>query len=176
MIEVRQLSSLEARHHLSQLAAILVDCVEGGASVSFMSPFTQSDAEAFFENVIAAVHRKERILIAAFHDDKPVGTVQVIIATPPNQPHRGEIAKMLVHRSTRGQGIAVQLLQHAEQAAREAGKTLLNMDTVTGGVAERIYQRCGWTKAGVIPNYALMPDGTPCDTTIFWKDLSISDE
>lgn len=172
MVQIRALSVEEVQVRLSQLAEVLRDCVEGGASVSFLLPFTQSDAEAFFASLIPSIERNERILLAAFLDNVIVGTLQIILATPPNQPHRAELAKMLVHRRARRKGIAAQLLEQAERTAREAGKTLLNMDTVTGGDAERLYQRHGWTKAGVIPNYALMPDGTPCDTTIFWKQLT----
>ena len=100
------------------------------------------------------------------------GTVQIFIATPPNQPHRADVAKLLVLRSTRGQGIATRLMQAAEEAARRAGKSLLVLDTVTGSEAEKLYLRLGWTAAGIIPNYALMPDGTPCATTVFWKQLA----
>jgi GNAT superfamily N-acetyltransferase len=97
--------------------------------------------------------------------------VQVFLATPPNQPHRGDIAKLLVRQSARGQGIAARLMQSAEEHALAAGKSLLVLDTVTGGVAERLYERLGWTRVGVIPNYALFPDGRWCDTTIFYKSL-----
>ena len=100
-----------------------------------------------------------------------IGTVQVILALPPNQPHRGEIAKLLVHRLARRRGIARLLMDHAEREARAEGKTLLVLDTVTGDPAERLYQRLGWTTVGVIPGYALYPDGRPCDTTVFFKVL-----
>jgi GNAT superfamily N-acetyltransferase len=94
-----------------------------------------------------------------------------VLATPPNQPHRGEIARMLVRRSARRRGIAQRLMAQAEQEARAEGKTLLVLDAVTGGDAARLYDRLGWTTVGVIPNYALYPDGRPCDTTVFWKAL-----
>jgi len=97
--------------------------------------------------------------------------VQVILALPPNQPHRAEIAKLLVHRSARRRGIAQLLMERAEAEARAEGKTLLVLDTVTGDDAERLYERLGWTRVGVIPGYALYPDGRPCDTTVFWKSL-----
>ncbi|MGA2879632.1 MAG: GNAT family N-acetyltransferase [Bryobacteraceae bacterium] len=172
MIEVRQLTASEGRQSLGALADVLVDCVEGGASVSFMAPFPKSDAEKFFEKILFEVETGGRILVAAFDGSKLVGTVQVVTALPPNQPHRGEIAKLLVLRSARGQGVATLLMQRAEECARRCNKALLVLDTVTGGDAERLYQRLGWTKAGVIPNYALYPDGRFCDTTIFWKHLS----
>src|SRR5271165_7493789 len=137
-----------------------------------MASLSKAEAESFFENVLAGVQKAERILLAAFIDSQLVGTVQILTATPPNQPHRADIAKLLVHRSARGQGVAAQLMEHAEQASLMAGKTLLVLDTVTGGQAERLYLRLGWTKVGVIPNYALFPDGRWCDTSIFWKQIA----
>jgi GNAT superfamily N-acetyltransferase len=171
MIEVRRLNAADARHSLDALGEVLADCVEGGASVSFMAPYSKSDAAAFFEKLLPEFERGDRILLAAFDGSQLVGTVQVITATPPNQPHRGDVAKLLVLRSARGQGVAALLMQRAEEYARGAGKSLLVLDTVTGGDAERLYQRLGWTKVGVIPNYALFPDGRFCDTTVFWKAL-----
>jgi len=117
------------------------------------------------------VQRGDRILLAAFIDSRLVGTVQILLATPPNQPHRADVAKLLVRRSARGQGIGRQLMEQVEEASRLAGKTLLVLDTVTGDPAERLYLRLGWNRVGVIPKYALYPDGTWCDTTIFWKQL-----
>lgn len=170
-IEIRRLSPEEARTHLDGLAAVLHDCVAGGASVSFMAPFSHGDARAVFEDHVAEVERGRRVLLAAFAGDEVVGTVQVILAVPPNQPHRAEIAKMLVHRSARRRGIADLLMEHAEAEALAEGRTLLVLDTVTGDPAERLYQRRGWTTVGVIPGYALYPDGRPCDTTVFYKTL-----
>jgi GNAT superfamily N-acetyltransferase len=171
VIEVRRLSAADGHKDLGALAEVLVDCVEGGASVSFMAPFSRLQAESFFETVLAEVERGGRILLAAYASGKLVGTVQIAYAWPPNQPHRADIAKLLVMRSARGQGIATLLMQQAENHARAAGKTLLVLDTVTGGDAERLYERLGWTKVGVIPRYALYPDGRWCDTTVFYKDL-----
>jgi GNAT superfamily N-acetyltransferase len=173
MLEIRQLNAIEGRRHLPALAQVLLDCVEGGASVSFMAPLPSATAESFFEKVLLDVQQGHRILLAAFLDSALVGTVQIHLATPPNQPHRADVAKLLVLRSARGQGVAARLMEHAEQASRLAGKTLLVLDTVTGGAAERLYTRLGWTKAGIIPNYALFPDGGLCDTTIFWKQLPL---
>jgi ribosomal protein S18 acetylase RimI-like enzyme len=170
-IEIRRLSASEARAQLDGLAAVLADCVAGGASVSYMAPFSHDQARAAFEVVAADVEQGRRLLLAAFADGRLVGTVQVILALPPNQPHRGEIAKLLVHRSARRRGIAQLLMGHAESEARAEGKTLLVLDTVTGDNAERLYTRLGWTKVGVIPGYALYPDGRPCDTTVFFKAL-----
>jgi GNAT superfamily N-acetyltransferase len=172
MIEIRQLSASQGRQYLPALAEVLVDCVEGGASVSFMAPFLQAEARSFFEKVLDEVENGNRILLAAFSDSILVGTVQIITATPPNQPHRADIAKLLVLRSARGKGIGAKLMQQVESTARLAGKSLLVLDTVTGESAERLYTRLGWTKAGVIPNYALFPDGRMCGTTIFWKQIT----
>ena len=156
---------------MSALARVLVDCVEGGASVSFMAPFSQADGEGFFESVVSEVEAGKRILLAAFVDSELVGTVQLITATPPNQPHRADVAKLLVLRSARGQGHAGQLMNAVEEAARGAGKSLLVLDALTGGTAAKLYARLGWTQVGVIPNYALFPDGRYCDTTYFFKEI-----
>jgi GNAT superfamily N-acetyltransferase len=170
-VEIRRLGAAEIPAHLDGLAAILVDCVQGGASVSYMAPFSHDDARAAFEGFAAEVEQGRRLLLAAFADGDLVGTVQVIFAWPPNQPHRGEIAKLLVHRSARRRGIAQMLMERAEAEALAEGKTLLVLDTVTGDDAERLYERLGWTRVGVIPGYALYPDGRPCGTTVFWKSL-----
>ena len=170
-IEVRRLGAGEARAHADALASVLVDCVSGGASVSYMAPFSHEDARAAFDTWAAEVEQERRLILAAFAGGELVGTVQVILALPPNQPHRGEIAKLLVRRSARRRGVARLLMEHAEVEARAEGKTLLVLDTVTGDAAERLYERLGWTRVGVIPNYALYPDGRPCDTTVFWKAL-----
>ena len=170
-IEIRRLDAAEVRAQLDRLAAVLVDCVDGGASVSYMAPFSHEDACDAFEAFAAEVEQGRRLLLAAFADEELVGTVQVIFATPPNQPHRAEIAKMLVRRSARRRGIARRLMEQAEREALAEGKTLLVLDTVTGDAAERLYERLGWTRVGVIPGYALYPDGRPCDTTVFFKAL-----
>jgi ribosomal protein S18 acetylase RimI-like enzyme len=171
MPEIRQLTADEATHYRTSLANVLYDCVSGGASVSFMPPFSLADAEAFFDKVIQGVTQGDRLLLAAFLNSELVGTVQILLQTPPNQPHRADVAKLLVHRSARGQGIAKKLMEQGEEASRQAGKTLLVLDTATGHSAERLYTRIGWTRVGVIPNYALFPDGSPCATTIFYKQL-----
>jgi GNAT superfamily N-acetyltransferase len=150
---------------------VLRDCVEGGASVSYMAPFSQTDARAAFESVLPELESGKRILLAAYADGTLVGTVQMAHAWPPNQPHRGDVAKLLVHRAARRRGVAQLLMARLEEEARHEGKTLLVLDTVTGDPAERLYEGLGWTRVGVIPNYALYPDGRPCDTTVFWKAL-----
>jgi len=170
-IEIRRLDGAELHAHLDGLARVLADCVAGGASVSYMAPFSHDDARAAFEAVAVEVENGRRLLLGAFADGRLVGTVQVVLALPPNQPHRGEIAKLLVHRSARKRGVAQLLMEHAESEARAEGKSLLVLDTVTGDAAERLYTRLGWTTVGVIPGYALYPDGRLCDTTVFWKAL-----
>jgi GNAT superfamily N-acetyltransferase len=172
MVEVRQLTATEGRQYLGALADVLLDCVAGGASVSFMASLTRADAELFFEKAAREVEEGRRILLAAFDGEALIGTVQIVAAAAPNQPHRADVAKLLVHRSARGRGVGRSLMDAIEEAARGAGKTLLVLDTVTGDSAERLYQRMGWTRLGVIPNYALYPDGRWCDTTVFYKELS----
>jgi len=170
-LEIRRLSGADLLEELDGLAAVLADCVEGGASVSYMAPFSHEQARAAFEGFAAEVDAGRRVLLAAFAGGELVGSVQVILALPPNQPHRGEIAKLLVRRSARRRGIAQRLMEQAEAEARAEGKTLLVLDTVTGDPGERLYARLGWNRVGVIPGYALYPDGRPCDTTVFWKTV-----
>jgi GNAT superfamily N-acetyltransferase len=154
------------------LAGVLVDCVEGGASVSFMLPLDSERAEAFWLATIESASRGERILLIAEDEASGdvIGTVQVILTAPENQPHRGEIAKMLVLRRARRRGVAEALMGSAEAAALEAGKTLLVLDT-SSAEAERLYDRLGWQRVGVIPGYALWPGGGLVDTTVFYKQL-----
>jgi GNAT superfamily N-acetyltransferase len=157
---------------IQELSDVLIDCVEGGASVGFMLPMSRAKTEAFWQSTSASVARGERLLFAAEDAGGTiVGTIQVLLNQPENQPHRGDIAKMLVHRRVRGQGVGRLLLAAAESSALSAGKTLLVLDTVTGSDAERLYKREGWQRCGEIPNYALWPNGKPCPTTIFYKFL-----
>ena len=155
---------------LRELAAVLADCVEGGASVSFMQPLTEARALAFWRNVAAGVASGERVLLVAEDDEGILGTVQVVLAQPENQPHRGEVSKMLVHRRARRRGIGALLMQAAERVARERGKTLLVLDTSSAD-AERLYERAGWVRVGSIPGFALLPQGEPCATTFFYLEL-----
>jgi ribosomal protein S18 acetylase RimI-like enzyme len=170
-IEIRRLAPAEVHERVDELAAVLEDCVAGGASVGYMAPFSREDALRAFEGFAGEAEQGRRLVLAAFADGELVGTVQVVLTLPPNQPHRGEIAKLLVHRAARRQGIAEKLMEAAEAEARAEDKTLLVLDAVTGDDAERLYARLGWSKVGVIPGYALYPDGRPCDTTYFWKSL-----
>lgn len=170
---VRRLGADEAAGCVEPLAEVLLDCVEGGASVSFMWPLPRQRALAFWRGVAEGVARGERVLLVA--EDAAgaiVGTAQLVLSQPDNQPHRADVAKMLVHRRARRRGIAQRLLGALEEEARREGKSVLVLDTVTGGDAERLYERGGWQRVGVIPNYALMPDGRPCATTYFHKQLA----
>jgi GNAT superfamily N-acetyltransferase len=169
MITLRRLMQVsDAQVH--ELAALLIDCVEGGASVSFMLPLTPERARAFWQRVAAGVHDGERaLLVAEDQHGAIVGTVQLVLDQPENQPHRADLAKMLVHRRARRQGLGEQLMRAAEDTARDCGKTLLVLDTVTGGDAERLYMRLGWQRVGVIPDYALWPQGGLCATTYFYR-------
>jgi GNAT superfamily N-acetyltransferase len=168
-IRIRHLDTIGERE-IQGLSDVLIDCVEGGASVSFMLPMTRAKAETFWRNAAAGVARGERVVLSAEDETGIVGTVQIILAQPENQPHRGDLAKMLVHRRARRRGIGEALLVAAERSALDAGKTLLVLDTASDD-AERLYARQGWQRCGIIPNYALFPDGRPCATTYFFKSL-----
>ena len=156
---------------LDQLASVLVDCVEGGASVSFMAPFSHEQGLAFFRKVANSVAAGDTVLLAAKLDGKIIGTVQLGLDTPPNQPHRADIKKMLVHRSVRGNGIGAALMAEVEEEARRRGRWLLVLDTVPNENGHHLYLRAGWTQTGLVPDYALFPDGRLCDTAIMWKRL-----
>ena len=168
---IRRLTAEETQAAAPALGAVLKDCVDGGASVSFMADLTLEQAVAFWNGVAGSQAKDGRAVLAAEDDEGIYGVVEVIPAGTPNQPHRGDVAKMLVHRRGRRRGAAQALLAAAEAAGRDLGLTLLVLDTVTGGDAERLYRRLGWRRVGEIPGYALMPDGTPCGTTIFYKDI-----
>jgi ribosomal protein S18 acetylase RimI-like enzyme len=158
------------RDAVPELAGILMDCVEGGASVSFMAPLSQERAEAFWNSVAdAAACGEAAVLVARDVSGAILGTVQLQTAVPENQPHRADVAKLLVRRRSRREGIAEALMRELEAVALAKGKTLLVLDAVTNGDAYRLYKRLGWQIVGDIPNYALYPDGRPCSTTYFWK-------
>jgi ribosomal protein S18 acetylase RimI-like enzyme len=162
------LDATAANAAINGLADVLADCVAGGASVNFMHPFCHDDAVAFFRKVVASVERGETVLIAAKDSGRVVGTVQLGLDMPPNQPHRADLKKMLVHRVARRRGIGEALMARAEAEAKARGRTLLVLDTASDD-AERLYRRAGWQRSGVIPDYAMWPGGGFCDTTIFWK-------
>jgi GNAT superfamily N-acetyltransferase len=172
-IEIASLTGQETRTCSAGLAGILIACVHSGASVSFMAPLALEKALSFWHDVAGALDRGERLLLVARDRSagQLLGTVQVHLKQPENQPHRGDVAKMLVRPEARRQGIGSQLMLAAEDAARAAGKTLLVLDTATGGDAERLYTRLGWTPVGTIPGYALLPDGQLNGTTILYKRI-----
>ena len=170
-VEIVSLAAPIADDALGELADVLADCVAGGASVSFMAPFPSAQALAFFRKVEGSVAKGDTVLLAASLKGKIVGTVQLGLDTPPNQPHRAEIKKMLVHRRARGHGIGTALMARAEEEARRRGRWLLVLDTVPGENGHRLYLRCGWQQSGIVPNYALFPDGSLCDTAFMWKRL-----
>jgi GNAT superfamily N-acetyltransferase len=167
-IRIRSLQTIGERE-IRGLSDVLIDCVEGGSSVSFMFPMSRAKAEAFWRGASASVARGERVvLVAEDAEGTVVGTIQVLLNQPENQPHRADVAKMLVHRRFRRRGIGAALLAAAEQSALDVGKTLLVLDTASSD-AERLYAGNGWERCGRIPNYALFPDGRPCGTTVFFK-------
>ena len=170
-ITIRRLGADDAHAAVPALSDVLIDCVEGGASVSFMQPMTRTKATRFWEMVAAGVASGERAVLVAEDAHGIVGTVQLILALPENQPHRADVGKMLVHSRARRRGIAQRLMEAVEQTAIDEGRTLLVLDTVTGTTADRVYTRAGWQRVGEIPNFALTPDGAYCPTTIFYKDL-----
>ena len=171
-VSVRQLTAEEAYACNAALCDVLIDCVDGGASVSFMAPLHDAKAREFWRGVADGVAQGDRVLLVAEDEAHGViGTVQVVFAQPENQPHRADIAKMLVHRRARRRGIGGLLMQAGEAVARAAGKTMLVLDTATGSDAERLYQRMGWNRVGVVPDYALWPDGRLCSTTYYYKPI-----
>ena len=175
VIYLRRLRAFDERE-IGELAEVLIDCVEGGASVSFMLPLSRQKAGDYWRGVAESAGRGERVVLGALDAAGAiVGTVQLILNLPENQPHRGDLAKMLVHRRARRQGVGAALLAAAEECAREQGRSLLVLDTASAD-AERLYERQGWQRLGVVPGFALYPDGRPCATTFFFKSLrSVSD-
>lgn len=168
--------SLECVEHvdamlLNGLVDLLIDCVEGGASVSFMLPLTRERAFAFWRRVADDVAARRRALLVARDAAGVCGSVQLVCDLPENQPHRADLAKMLVHRRVRRQGLGAALLQAAEAEALARGKTLLVLDAVTGGDGARLYERHGWTRVGDIPDFALYPAGGLCSTTYYYRRL-----
>ena len=167
---IRRLYALDEAQ-IEALADVLIDCVEGGASVGFMLPLTRERAVAFWRRVAQGVAAGERALLVAEDARGLCGTVQLVLDQPDNQPHRADLAKMQVHRRVRRQGLGEALMRAAEATAIECGKTLLVLDAVTDGDAARLYERLGWVRVGAIPGYALMPQGGLCSTTVFYRNL-----
>ena len=153
------------------LVEVLVDCVEGGASVGFMLPLPRERARAFWSGIAEAVGRGERALLVAEDEDGICGTVQLVLAQPDNQPHRADLSKMLVHSRARRRGLGEALMRAAEAMALDCDKSLLVLDAVTDGDAHRLYSRLGWQKVGDVPDFALWPEGGYCSTTYFYRSL-----
>jgi GNAT superfamily N-acetyltransferase len=168
---IRRLEAIDERV-LDGLCDVLIDCVEGGASVSFMLPMTRAKAQGYWRTVAASLARGDRAVVVAEDARGIMGTAQVIWAEPENQPHRADVAKMLVHRRARRLGVGAAILCAAERAAADAGRTLLVLDTASPE-AERLYERGGWRRAGTVPKFALMPDGPFCSTVFFYKDIAV---
>jgi GNAT superfamily N-acetyltransferase len=156
---------------IGQLAEVLVDCIDGDAGVSFLHPLEPEKARSFWRQVAEGVHAGERALIVAEDEEGIAGTVQLVLAQPENQPHRADLAKMLVHRRARRRGLGAALLLAAEDTARACGKTLLVLDTNTGSDAERLYARMGWERVGEIPDFSIQPRGGLRATTLFYRRL-----
>ena len=173
MTAIAVLTADEAEAELDALAEILWDCVDGGASVNFVKPFGHEDAREFWRRVIASIRAGGTVMLAARHEGRLAGTVLLGIDTPPNQPHRADIKKLLVHRRARRHGLARALMAAAEAEARRGGRQLLTLDTQCGSAAERLYHALGYTLLGIIPRYAVAPDGGSVDDcAFFYKALA----
>ena len=170
-VQVQRLDAAGAASAGRCLADVLKACVDTGASVSYLPPLANDIARAFWRRVASDVAAGSRILLVAWVDGVLAGTVMLDLGTPPNQPHRAEVQKLLVLPKIRGRGVARLLMRHAEQEARAAGRTLLTLDTRAGDAAEGLYRAMEWNEAGSIPGFAIDADGTPRDTVIFWKRL-----
>jgi GNAT superfamily N-acetyltransferase len=170
-VEIVSLAAPVGERALDELAEVLADCVAGGASVNFMSSFSRDDARTFFGKVAGSVASGDIVLLVARLNGRIVGTVQLGLDMPPNQLHRADVKKMLVHRSVRGRGIGAALMAAIEKEARQRGRRLLVLDTVPGESGHRLYLRSGWLQSGTIPDFAQFPDGRLCDTAIMWKRL-----
>jgi len=167
---IRRLARLDDAN-VGGLADLLVDSVDHGASVGFMAPLARDKAVAFWRAVGDGVATGDRALLVAEDGDRIIGTVHLILAQPENQPHRADVTKMLVHPRARRRGVGAQLLEAVEEMARDWGKTLLVLDTVTGSDAERLYARLGWVRVGEIPEFALLATGGLWGTVVFYKKL-----
>lgn len=170
-VRIRQLETMDEAA-AAQLADVLIDCVDGGASVSFMHPLAQTKARAFWQALAADIAAGAKVLFVAEDAAGIVGTVQLVLNLPENQPHRGDISKMLVHRRGRRRGIGAALMRAAEECAQSLGRTLLVLDTVPGSAAARLYERLGWTYVGTIPDFALWPNGGLTPTNFYYRKLA----
>jgi ribosomal protein S18 acetylase RimI-like enzyme len=170
-MQIRALTEALDPRQLEDLCALLIDAVEGGASLGFLKPLDYERARAYWENVARAIQAGDKALLVAEIEGAILGTVQIVLDMPQNQPHRGEISKMIVHTKVRQLGLGARLLDEAENRARLAGKSLLVLDTHTGSAAEHLYRKAGYTPLPPLPDYALTPDGVLAPTTIYWKRI-----
>lgn len=171
-MQIAQWTAEDLTTHLDAMASILHSCVHAGASVGFILPHPMDEARGFWTQTTQAIATGERVLFVALEDDRPIGTAQLVMGTPANQPHRAEVSKVLVHPNARRQGVARALMQALEAHARSHGKSLLTLDTRTGDMAQPLYQSLGFTAAGTIPGFCLDPDGETLDsTTYMYKHL-----
>ncbi len=171
-IHIERLEATGAAAAVPELSQILIDCVEGGGGVSFLHPLDPEKSQSFWRGeVVPAVSRGDTALLVAKANGKILGTVQVILGMRENQPHRGEIAKLLVAPAARRQGIARALMEAAQVLAQESGKILLLLDTETGSNADQLYRSMGWQEVGIVPNFALTNHGVLCTVSFFYKAL-----
>jgi GNAT superfamily N-acetyltransferase len=172
---IEELDAAAATREVTALAAILRACVEGGASVNFVLPFTQADSEAWWRSaVLPALEAGERRLLVARIGGRMLGTVQLALASQPNQPHRAEVTKLLVHPDGRRQGIGRALMTRLDDVARDEGRRLLILDTVEGSAAQRLYETLGWVLLGVVPRFALSTDSARLEgSAFFWKEIDV---
>lgn len=168
-IRIEPLSA--APHTCAMLSAMLVEVVAGGGSLGFMHPLAPAAALAFWEASLGAAARGERVVLGAWSGAELAATVTLLLDCPPNQPHRADIAKLMTHPAQRGRGHAASLMRHAEALAAARGKTLLVLDTASDGGAGALYEGLGYTLAGAIPDYALLPHGGLTATLIYWKRI-----
>lgn len=169
-LAIRRVTGL-TEAQISQLADVLVDCVEGGASIGFMLPITRERAVTFWERVGKAVADGRRLMLVAEDERGICGTVQLVLDIADNQPHRADLVKLQVHSRARRRGLGAALMREAERYARLERRSVLVLDTVTDSDAARLYEKLGWVRVGDIPNYALFPDGAPCSTTYYYKQV-----
>lgn len=168
---IRRLDVLD-EPQIDQLADVLIDCVEGGASVGFMLPLTRERAIGFWRKIARGVGEGDRAILVAEDAGGICGTVQLVLDLPENQPHRADLVKMLVHSRARRKGLGAALMRSAEDVARTCGRTLLVLDAVTAGDAARLYESLGWKRVGDVPDFALFPQGGRCSTTYYYRDLA----
>lgn len=173
MERIEQISVDVLRTELADFSQLLTACVQAGASIGFMAPFGLEKAEAFWAGIADKVDAGDRLIWTARDESTGalLGTVQLIIGLPDNQPHRGDVAKLMVSPDARRRGVARQLMLALEDEARARGLRTLVLDTVTGSPADALYRQLGWIEVGPVPDYALFPDGTPCSTTFFYRAL-----